>query len=193
MLSGLAAWPGTKPKQLIRNPHITMQNTEKAPQSNPGRYISVVILIAILLAIGYVCINRFMPSSHLASMFALTDTKTQAAHDALAGQIASESGGKIVLADFSKTDGQAGETFGVQTYSLTFTGVVAVGANGFWLMHNMGSPFSFAFSDTAGAFGGMNGATQVHAGNRVRIAGRMDGQKSEQGWHFDLTSCQVAQ
>lgn len=159
-----------------------MQDTKRNDLSQAWRHVILVILILVIAYTAVIAIAYFG-----------FDGRIQAAHDALARQIASESGGKITLADFQKTDGQASQFGGVEGYSLTFTGVLTFGANGFWEAHYMGSPFSFSFSATGTAFGGLNGETRVQAGSQVRIAGRMDGQKSEQGWHFGLTSCQVAQ
>lgn len=179
-----------------------MQDTEKTPKRDPAQYVRVILLLILLAATAGFILHKGLLSRDLAalgplgSIVAAVDpsaAKAQAARNDLAGRIASESGGKITLADFQKTDGQANQNFGIEGYSLTFTGVITFGAGGFWEAHYMGSPFSFNFSTTGMAFGGLNGETRVQAGSQMRIAGRMDGQKSEQGWHFDLTSCQVAQ
>ena len=96
-----------------------------------------------------------------------------------------------MLGSFKKTDGLKSEVMGVQCYNLSYEADVIFTSDGFWLAHVYGQPLTFDFSKTGVAFGGMNGQTQVHSGDHVKIGGVMVGHKSEKGWTFDVGDCHV--
>lgn len=174
-----------------------MDENQTAPPKKPAsHYVSLTILFLILIAVPIVYFRDSLPFAKAipAAVGETVDLSGQA-EDALRQHIASDSGGQINLSSFRKTDGQDVEMFGVKGYNLKFEGEVTFASSGFWLAHNpmAGGGLTFTFSPTQVAFGGMNGATQVSAGSRVRIAGTMSGQKSESGWHFELSDCGEAQ
>lgn len=150
------------------------------------QYIRTSILCIILAAIAGVFIYDKYGGN---VAFGLTGQ----AENALRKEIESESQGNIQLADFRKTDGQTSEAFGVKSYSLQFEGEITFSSDGYWLTHNpmAGQSLTFSFSKAPVAFGGMNGATQVHTGSQVKIAGSMEGQKSENGWNFGIDECHI--
>jgi len=155
-------------------------------EKNAAKIARIIILIAILLAIAIV----YVANSPIGQMsFGMTGQ----AENALRKEIDSQSQGNIELSDFAKTDVQAMEVFGVKGYALQFAGEVSVMSDGFWLTHNpmAGPTLTFTFSRTPVAFGALNGASQVHVEQRYRIAGTMTGQKSENGWNFNMSECHV--
>lgn len=155
-------------------------------ETKAANIAKIIILVAILLAIAIVYVAN-SPIGHMS--FGMTAR----AEDALRKEIDSESQGNIELSGFAKTDGQATEIFGVKGYALQFEGEVTVKSDGFWLAHNpmAGPTLTFTFSRTPVAFGALNGASQVHVEQRYRIAGTMTGQKSDNGWNFNMSECHV--
>lgn len=159
------------------------------PESKTGQSVKIIVLLLILAAIAAV---YFRDSLGGITAAIATDSKTAQAEDALRKEIDSESQGNIALAEFNKTDGQATETFGVKGYNLKFDGDITFKTSGIWLTRSLGSPtLTFTFSKTPVAFGQMNGATQVHAGDTVKIAGTLEGRQSENGWNFGFGECHV--
>jgi hypothetical protein len=159
------------------------------PASQTTRYAKITVLVLILAAIAAVCFRNSLGGIE-ATM--TTDGRTAQAEDDLRKEIDSESQGNIALANFRKTDGQANEVFGVKGYNLQFEGDICFRADGVWIARSFGSPtITFSFSKTPVAFGQMNGATKVNTGQRVKIAGTLEGRQSESGWNFGFGECHV--
>ena len=150
----------------------------------------IAILIVILAAIAAII---FYHSLDVLPVIIAKDSMSSQAEEALGKEIKFESQGNIVLSDFAKTDGQSTETFGVKGYNLQFSGQIIFKSSGIWLAHNpmAGPTLTFTFSQTSVAFGQMNGATKVVAGATMKIAGTMEGQKSDNSWNFNMSECHV--
>jgi len=150
--------------------------------------IKVAILVILLAAIAAVLFYGSMGELNIGRM---ADSRTSQAEDALRKEIDSKSQGNIQLTDFKKIDGVATETFGVKGYNLQFEGQITFKSAGIWLAHDFGSTLAFTFSKAPVAFGQMNGATKVSAGASVKIAGTMEGLKSDNGWNFSMSECHI--
>ena len=122
----------------------------------------------------------------------------------LRSRIDTESHGKINLVSFVKTDGQESEAFGVKGYSLSYNAEIECSYTygGIWLRSDMlnythqGLTFSFKEGQPSGnAFQTLNdnmaGATPLKWYQRVKIAGVMNGSKSENGWTFTIGDSHV--
>jgi hypothetical protein len=159
------------------------------PESKKAPYGQIAILLALIAAIAAVLFYSLGGSP---GTF-VKDAMTAQAEDSLRKEINSESQGNIELAGFAKTDGTATETFGVKGYNLQFSGQIVFKSAGHWLAHNpmAGPNLTFTFSATPVAFGQMNGATKVSAGASAKIAGTMEGLKSDNGWNFNMSECHV--
>ena len=135
--------------------------------------------------------NKILAFVAIAFLTGCSGPSTNDAQNTLSQYLESQSGGQIKLASFNKTDGQKTEVMGVQCYNLSYEADITFTSDGFWLAHANGQAATFGFSKTGVAFGGMNGQTQVHSGDRVKIGGVMVGQKSEKGWTFDVGDCHI--
>lgn len=148
---------------------------------NAERCFIAVVCISILIALTAI----FLVCT---AAFGLTGK----AESTLSKEIESESGGNIHLSDFRKTDGQSGEVLGVKAYNLQFKGEITFSSDGIWVSQN-GPNLTFNFSKTplGAGYAFQCVQTQIHTGDRVKIIGAMTGQKSENGWNFDINECHV--
>ena len=112
---------------------------------------------------------------------------TDDAQKILSQYVQSESGGQMKLSSFKKTDGQKGETMGVQFYRLSYEADITFTVDGYWLgpMNNQ-PPFKFSRTEV-----NRMGVSQVHSGDHFRVGGVMVGHRSEKGWTFDVGDCHV--
>jgi hypothetical protein len=114
------------------------------------------------------------------------------AEQSLRQQIDSESGGQIKLVSFNKTDGQEFEVIGVQGYNMDYEAEIEFQADGTWFKGVQGIGFGFSTQQaTPGSMAAfenqtVGGGQNVHRGDRIKIAGVMQGEKKESGWKFEL-------
>jgi len=122
------------------------------------------------------------------------------AEQAFRQEIAAQSGGRITVASFKKTDGQQFQLNGVPGYQIDYEAVIEFPQNGSWLAGGFGpSALGFGFSTTEAPAGTMasflnqsiEGGKSVTRGTRVMIAGSMIGAKKESGWKFQLDKSHV--
>jgi hypothetical protein len=172
--------------QLLADPSLAatkttapQETTSSAPVKSGNSWPIFGGIVAVLLVI-------------VAGIFLFSNfgaQKESEAQNTLTQYIDSQSQGQIKLTSFKKTDGQKSEVMGVECYSLSYEADITFASDGFWLAHVYGQSLTFNFSKTGVAFGGMNGQTQVHSGDHVKIGGVMQGQKSEKGWTFSVGEC----
>lgn len=147
-----------------------------APSS--PRLAVAVILLASALAILVAC-SGGKPSAG--------DGRT-----ALQERIRSESGGRITLVRFEKTDAQQGEVFGVPLYEMQWTAEIEFTQDCKWVTGLFGVNAGFQTRiPPAGAgkdyWGGWMENTQypgvlVKAGDRASLSGVVTFRKTEKGW-----------
>ncbi len=110
-------------------------------------------------------------------------------------EIETVSHGSIKLLSFKKTDGQAGEAFGVKGYKLDFEAVIQSQAQGIWQSDDGTGKLAFGWTDQDKAFSSglmsqlLNqfGGKPLEKGDRAKITGVMVGEKKESGWKFKRT------
>lgn len=164
---------------------------EAKTQSKSGKGTALYARVAVLIVIFAAILTYFRHSLRLP--FVPPDP-TELAESSFRQGIAQESGGQIELVSFRKTDGLASEASGVKCYSLQFDGEIAFARSGYWTSRDLSylGKLSFEFSTAPSDQGWANGQVSVSANQRVRITGVISGQRTERGWQFTLTSCQMA-
>ena len=110
---------------------------------------------------------------------------TDDAQKTLSQYVQSESGGQMKLSSFKKTDGQKGESWGVEFYRLSYEADITFTVDGYWAGPTQnGLPFMFSKTEV-----NRLGVSQVHSGDHFRVAGVVVSQKSERGWSYKVESC----
>ena len=108
-------------------------------------------------------------------------------------KIDSQSGGRIKLAGFTKTNGQKGELLGVQIYSLEYEAEIEFMEECKWIQEPFSQQVSFRTAvppkQPDGGFrwdnfmdDRMNPGTVMKKGQRQKLKGSVDFEKTERGW-----------
>jgi hypothetical protein len=110
--------------------------------------------------------------------------------EALRRYISEQSKSAFKLASFRKTDGAAGEIFGVKIYQLTFEATVDVIEDCKWSTTYIGEVNEFHVADksppgTSQMMDSLNNpGIPLSSGKRLLIDGKLMLEKSEQGWNI---------
>lgn len=122
------------------------------------------------------------------------------AKEVLQSRIDSQSKGNVKLINFTKTDGQSVNS-GVQGYRLFYTAEIEFEQNGLWTTWAQNGYLGFEFSPgvhapqtaTMQLLSSVSGDQEMHRGQRITIAGVINGEKSERGWNLSYGANQVVE
>lgn len=101
----------------------------------------------------------------------LTPTLAQG-EAALKSDVQKDSHGKIAVVAFAKTEGQAGEIYGVSVYRLNYTATLRTTETA-----TIGRSIQSPYSSSA-----ISGDFEVPAGQEYEIKGKIEFEKKESGW-----------